>query len=719
MKTRLSLLLITLAVTIAGCATSDSATTSSRAAGIPDTWTAISTPELRSFDIAEPKRIELSNGLVIFLQEDHEVPLIKGIVTIRGGERNVPGSKAGLTDVYGQAWRTGGTTSMTGDEIDEMLEARAAIVETYADVDSSGMTWDSLTEDFETTFGVAMDLLQNPEFREEKIGLAKNQVRTGIARRNDNPAAIASREARKLVYGTGSPYARNVEYDTLAAVDRDDLIAFHERTVHPNNMIIGIVGDFDPIQMESRLRRAFGDWDRGPEIEAPVIALETADPGVYFIPKNDVTQSNIRIVAPGALRDDPNYYALRVMNEIFGGGFSARLFSRIRSDRGLAYSVGGGVGTAYDHPGLFQISMGTKSGTTLEAIKALYGEIESFQAGPIEEAELTRARESLLNSFIFSIDSKEEVLREKMTLEFYGYPLDMIDRFQSEISSVTLDDVQRVARDYIDRENLAVVVVGKADDFDADLSTLGPVTEIDIAIPEPGSTSMVELETDAAGQSTLDKVVRGLGGAAAVDRVRSIRRVADINITLPQGQGAMSAKLDSVEKYPGSFRQTIALPMGQMTTIVGDDVAVMMTPGGNQALPAAQRQETLKQLTKSPINIVQHRNDAAYRFSSGGTQTIDGRTVEVLDVDAAGVRIRWFVDPRSGYIVRSEGGSLSMMGTPVNERVDYSDFRNVEGIVQPYRMTVYEDGNQAASINITEIDVNPTVAPDFWMVPSN
>ncbi|MDX1583486.1 MAG: pitrilysin family protein, partial [Thermoanaerobaculia bacterium] len=361
-----------------GCATADTAPTTSAAASgnVPESWKEIDAPPLRSFEIQQPKRVELENGLVIFLQEDHELPLTRGILIIRGGSRDEPEAKRGLTGIYGQAWRTGGTESMTGDEMDEFLETRAAMVETSADIDSTSVSWDSLSEDFDDVFPLVVDLLNNPAFREEKIDLAKNQMNTGIARRNDNPIGIAGREARKLVYGDLSPYARVPEYDTVAAVTRDDLVSWHTATVHPNNMIVGITGDFDSDEMERKIREAFGEMPEGPVVDVPDVEVEMAEPGIYLVEKEDVTQSNIRVVQPGVLRSNPDYFAIRVMNEIFGGGFSARLFSSIRSDQGLAYSVGGGIGSAYDHPGMFSISMGTKSGSTLQAIEALYGEIE-------------------------------------------------------------------------------------------------------------------------------------------------------------------------------------------------------------------------------------------------------------------------------------------------------------------------------------------------------
>ena len=328
--------------------------------------------------------------------------------------------------VYGQVWRTGGTKARTGDQLDDELEARGARVETGGGLDSTFASWDCLKESFDEVFATWLDLLRNPEFREDKLPLAKNQLNTGIARRNDDAGQIAAREVRKLGYGDESPYARVAEYATVAAVTREDLVAWHAAHVHPNNLILGIVGDFDSKAMEATLRQALGSWPRGPAAPPAEPAAAPAKPGVYFVSKDDVTQSQIRMVHAGIRRDNPDYFAVEMMNEVFGGGFSARLFSNIRSKKGLAYSVGGGIGADFDHPGLFQLSMGTKSGSTAAAIDALYEEIDNLLATPATAEELDRARDSFLNSFVFRFDTRQEVMAERMLYEFYGYPPDFL-----------------------------------------------------------------------------------------------------------------------------------------------------------------------------------------------------------------------------------------------------------------------------------------------------
>lgn len=448
-------------------------------------WKKIPIPPLHDFKPVQPKRIQLENGLVIFLQEDHELPFIDGSVLIRGGSRDEPAAKVGLVRLYGQTWRTSGTATESGDALDDELEAKAARLETSGGLASTSVGWSSLKGDFDAVFTQTMDLLLHPAFKADKLALAKRQLDTGIARRNDDAGSIASRAAEDVVYGKTSPYARETEYATVDAVTLEDLRAWHRKTVVPNGMIVSVSGDFDGAAMEAKLRAAFSGLPKGAVLETPKMDFAGTTKGVYFVDKNDVNQSNLYIAGLGTERNNPDYYALSVMNEIFSGGFGSRVFQSVRTRLGLAYSVGGGYGASYDHPGMFLVGAGTKSESTVAAVKAILDEIERMKTQPPTPEELKRAKDQVLNSFIFNYDSPDKTLTEQVTLAFFGYPADYLEKYKSGIEAVTTADVSRVARKYIDTSKLAIVVVGNEAEIKPALSTLGKVTNLDVTIPPP------------------------------------------------------------------------------------------------------------------------------------------------------------------------------------------------------------------------------------------
>jgi len=448
-------------------------------------WKSIPIPPLADFHPVKPKRIVLNNGIVIFLAEDHELPFINGFIEMRGGSRNEPADKAGLVDLYGEAWRTSGTATQDGDKLDDILEAKAAKVETGGDIDSTSLSWNCLKQDEDQVFKIAVDLLDHPAFNDQKLNLSKQQMAAGIVRRNDSAGQIASRESAILVYGAKSPYAREPEIATVMSVTVADLKAWHHKTVIPNGMIIGISGDFDSATMEKTLRDTFEQLPKGTPVVEPKEEFPGPKPGVYFVDKTDVNQSNIRIVGLGTERNNPDYYALSLMNEIYSGGFGSRLFQEVRTKRGLAYSVSGAYGSSYDHPGTFYVAASTKSASTVDATESMLEVTGQLKTQPFTEEELKRAKDQVLNSFIFRYDSVDKVLSEQASLEFYGYPLDFLDKYRDAVEKVTTADLDRVAKKYIDPSKLAILVVGNSSEFGTPLSKLGPVQTLDITIPMP------------------------------------------------------------------------------------------------------------------------------------------------------------------------------------------------------------------------------------------
>lgn len=673
-------------------------------------YSEIKAPALRRFSMPQPKRIQLANGMVVFLQEDHELPLISGRATIRGGERNVPNEKAGLVGIYTQSWRTGGTTSKSGDELDEFLEARAARVETGGDTDSTFVTMDVLKDDFDTVFPIWLDVMRNPAFRDDKITLAKTQANTAISRRNDEVSSIVSRESNKLGYGPNSPYGRQTEYATIGSITRDDLLAFHKRTVHPNNIILAIIGDFDSAKMEKRLRDTFGSWARGPQIEKPALPAYEPKPGVYYVAKEDVTQANIAMLHPGIQRNNPDFHAVQVMNEIFSGGFSGRLMQRLRSQRGLTYGVGGGIGSNWDTPGLFRVQMATKSTTTHESIEALRGEVAALTNSPVTPTELALAKESILNAFIFSMDTRAKALNQQVLLEFYGFPSDYYVKYPAEIQKVTAADVERVAKKYVQPDRLAVLVVGKEADFERPLSTLGTVTPIDITIPSPDApkagTTAAPSSGNAEGVALVNRVASFMGGKAQIEGMTSIRRSASIQT--PQGE----IPVDAVVQFPSSIRTEMKTPMGSMVRVITPTSAFMVLPNGTQDMPGSLKEQMQAEIRTDIFTVLRNTGNPKYTFTAGGTEKVGDVETRILDISADGSSARWYVDPTTGRIVRSV--TRGAMGEMV---ADFSEWKTFGGINIPTKTVLSQGGQPGATVTLQNAEVNAAVDASTFARP--
>lgn len=446
----------------------------------------IKRPALNPIQVRQPERFVMKNGLTVYLLEDHELPLVELGMRIYTGSRWEPVEKAGLAGIVAEVIRSGGSEKFPGDALDDELDQSATSVELGIGQNEGVASVNALKENFGRGLEILSDLLQNPAFPQEKIDLCKQELAGGITRRNDNASAICAREFMSLLRGKGSPYAHPVEFATLAAISREDVVAFHKQFFQPQNMILGICGDFDSAAMKGELEKYFGSWAKGtaPRPTPPAQDLKAAAThGIFLVEKTDVEQSFIRMGHMGGKESDPDYYALILMNDILGGGLSSRLFCNVRSDKGLAYSVGSDWGAGMDVEGTFQASGSTKLASTGEFIKAVRGEIVRMTEGGVTQEELDRSKNSALNGFVFEFDSTDKIINRLMTYEYYGYPADTLEHFQENIAKVTREDILAAAQKHLHPDQLAILVVGNPEKFDVSLDQWGPVTPIDISIP--------------------------------------------------------------------------------------------------------------------------------------------------------------------------------------------------------------------------------------------
>ena len=687
--------------------------------GVATNWKQIAIPELPPFKPQQPRRVVLPNGMVVFLTENHELPLISGSAMIRGGSDSEPADKTGLVELYGATWRTGGTEKLSGDQLDDYLEARAAKVETAEGDSDTTASFHCLKEDFNDVLGIFVDLLRHPAFREDKLALAKKQINSGISRRNDESEDIAAMQTDILGYGKSSAYAQVPEYATVAAVTRQDLLQWHQHHVSPNNITFGLVGDFDAREMEATLRKAFGEWPSGEKVTEPKIVIAPEKPGIYVVDKSDVNQSEIRMVALGIERRNPDYFALQVMNDIFGGGFSSRLFVNLRTKAGLAYAVGGGVGSNWDHPGLTIVQIATKTETTVDAIKGLWEQVELLKKDAPSDLELKRAKDAILNSFIFNFDTPAKVLREQQTYDFYGYPKDFLEQYRAGVERVTAADVLRVANQYVHKEDLKVLVVGNAAEFEKQLAALGPVTRIDIAIPSPATSSAVAPATEgesakpagsnAEGKAAAEKLLLAIGGPAKVYAVKTLHQ----SFTMEQ-QGA-EMEIDQSIVYPDKQAQKIKLPQGDVLQVVTRESAFVAMQDKVRVLPPAVQKSELDGLRRDFLNVLQHAADPKYTFNATGNEKVGDVEAVVVDVNADGATTRWWVGP-DGLLLQEQFTEVTRSG-PATVMMKYSDWKSFDGLLYPQKYGMFNGDEPAGSMTLNTMEVNAAIDPKLFEKP--
>ncbi len=429
------------------------------------------------------------------------------------------------------------------------------------------------------------------------------------------------------------------------------------------------------------------------------------------------------MVALGTERKNPDYFAIEVFNEVMGGGFSSRLIQDIRTKRGLAYSVGGGIGTSFDHPGVVRFVMGTKSQSTAEAIQALYENVDNLQKDPITDAEIKRAKDSILNSFIFNFDTPDKVLHERMAYEFYGYPLNFLEQYRSGIEKATKEDVNRVAGKYLHKDQLAVLVVGNPKDFDKPLSALGTVTNIDITIPAPPGESNAEAgpapaptapaASNPEGKALAAKVAESMGGAVKLKAVHAMRSKIE-----QQSQDEPSPPVEVTIVFPDRMHVAMDSPMGPMSVVFTPTSAFMAAQGQVRDISPSQKKESLDQIKRDLTYVAQHADDPKFTFTANGSEKIGDVDAKILDINADGTPIRWYVDPKTGHILRETYSAMGRSG-PFKGETDLSDWKSFDGVMLPVKHVNKQDGKESSTVTFTEIHMNPEVDPKLFDKPAS
>ncbi len=457
-------------------------------ARIPTHPSALRYPEL-NVEYPKPERVVLDNGLVIYLLEDHEVPIVDGFLTVRGGSIYDPPEKIGLASMTGAVMRTGGTPDMTGDEIDEELELLAASVETSFSREEANASFSTMAKDLDRVLQLYADVILRPAFREDKIELKRREMLEEIRRRNDDPGRIASREFGFLVYGKENPWARMPSRSDVLSLTQQDLVEFHRRSFRPDQAILALAGDFSRNEMLEKIKKIFGDWKPSGEPFQKLEPIRDDAPrvGVHIV-RRETEQVNIRLGHLGISRHDPDRFAVLLLNYILGdGGFNARLIQTIRSDLGLAYVVWGSIGHGTDR-GAFTVVAETKSESTGLAVEKMIEIIQGMCNELVSEEDISRAKESLINQFVFLYDSSWGIVRQYASLEHYGYAEDYLDKYLDRLKAVTREDIQNAARKHLHPDSLVILAVGNPDTSETPLSKFGTVSEITLDAPEAQET---------------------------------------------------------------------------------------------------------------------------------------------------------------------------------------------------------------------------------------
>ena len=678
------------------------------------------TPPIHKVTPAKPERFTMPNGTVVFLLENHELPVVSGVAYFKSSPALVPDDRVGLASLAGEVMRSGGTATHPGDALDDRLAAIGASINTGVGADQANGGFRCLTENTSEVIGTWADVLRHPVFPDDKIELAKVGLRRSIASRNDEMIGLLVRTATQAVYGKQNKYAREPEYSSVEPITKADCLKLHAAVFVPERMVLAIYGDFKSAEMKTLLMARFGDWKAsGTAAPVAVATPRTVAPKLLFAPKDDVTQSGIVVAQPGSRADDPDYAPLQVLEQGLGGGFQSRLFNKIRTQRGLAYATGANAGADFHRPGVFLAYSLTKSESTMVALRLLREEVARVTQAAFTNDELEAAKQSVVNGFVFNFEDPSQVLFRSAFYELNGYPLDFLLKYQKDLDAVTAQSVLEAARRKITPAAQVAIIVGREKDFDARLESAGlPVERVDITIPPPprqGGEVKATPEARAQAQAWLAGAAKLAGGSAAWMAVKTVKLTTEASVSI-QGQN-ISFTAEETWQLPNKQVAVQKLPFGEVKQGFDGRAGWMSGMGQLQDNPKAA-EAVAKEAERSLWRLL-GASPPVPLVALAAAEKADGKDYRAAVVEGAkqtDLTVLFDADGRLAGVAYHDEGSPQMPAARVQELL--GDWRAEGTLSYPHSMKVLRDGKVFLESKVTAIVLNPPVTEAMFAKPA-
>jgi zinc protease len=426
----------------------------------------------------------LANGAEFIVSEKHDLPLVAFTITFQGGNYQAESaSRRGVSGITA-SMMSEGTKTRDGEALSNALQLLGTAVNVNVGGESGSIAFQSTTSKFPQALDILADMLVNPSFPAEALERLRAQRLVALTQAKDQTGQIASRVFPKLLYGTAHPFGQNITEETLKAISRDDVVAFHKAYFQPGRALVSVVGDVNPSTVKATIEKALAAWSKGGEKPAFTYpALPATRPTtIFLVDKPGAAQSTFAIGNPGPPRSTPDYYAIQVMNTMLGGMFQSRLNANIREEKGYSYGVSSGF-TFGKGPGAFRTGGDIVSAKSDAALLEFMKELRGIGGSrPITDEELATAKDSLIQRLPGTFASVQSVNNAIVSLWTQGLPDNYYQQYAAKISDIRKEDLVRVAKQYIDLDHLAIVIVGDRASIEAPLKATGiaPITLLDI-----------------------------------------------------------------------------------------------------------------------------------------------------------------------------------------------------------------------------------------------
>jgi zinc protease len=438
------------------------------------------TPAPRPFKLPSVSTYKLDNGLTVQLLEDHRVPFITVELGIKSGSAHEPRELLGLSSMTANMLSEG-TKKLKSKEIAEEVDFIGGGLRASADADFTIVVASALSKYTDRLFNIMSDVVLNPSFPEDELKLKKTNLLQELIMKRSDPDFLVSERFAKVVYGDHPYSVVAPEPETVERISKADLEKYHAAQYVPNNAVLIVVGDFDKVKLEDLIKKSFGAqvWPTGNiEIAKIQAAPKLSGKHIYLVDRPGSVQSTLRLGNLGLNKTNPDFFPMLVANQILGGASHSRLFTNIRENKGYTYGAYSGFSARKD-PGSFAASADVRTEVTTPSLQEFIYELEKMRNLKVEDKEMTDSKNYLTGSFQLGLETQAGLAQRLLEVQMYDLPANYLETYTDKVMAVTPDDVRRVARKYIDLDNMVITVVGDANKIKRELELFAPVDLFD------------------------------------------------------------------------------------------------------------------------------------------------------------------------------------------------------------------------------------------------
>lgn len=669
----------------------------------------------RPFEFPKHAKKVLPNGLTVFVVEDHRLPLVSYSLQILAGSANDPVEKTGLASLTASLLRDG-TATRTSQQISKLVDTAGGSLGAGANDDTTSVSGTFMKSYADLGLELLAEIATSPKFDQAEIDRKLRQLQSNLAVSYNNAEYLAPMLGARGILGT-HPYAYPGEGtpESLRRLTRDDIAGFHKTHYSPARAYLAIAGDLSPEEAFSKAEKYLGAWKTPapPELKLPMLPAPAAR--VIALDKPGNNQTQIVMGHVGVPRNHPDYVALSVANQVFGGSFNSRLNMKLRANEGLTYSASSSL-SPQRQAGLFTLSTFTRTEKTVDAIQFMSGLLKEWKQNPATEEEFAEAKNFLLGVFGLSLETSGNVAQRVVNTAIFGLPEDYWSSYRQQLQSLTLAQMSAAVQRFLQPDKMTIVTVGNASEYAKGLEKFGPVTlikdgELDLLadnLLRKKETVVATAEGAAAARALVDTAVAAMGGREKLLAVKDLYSKGAIKLNTPQG--AMEASSEESVAYPDKYKLVLTLgAMGQITQAADAQGAYMAQGPNVRELPPPMAAEMRKAIpTAAGLGLL-----AAVLRGEAEVLPIDATTVQ-WKMGEFDVKI--FFDPQTKLISKVGYRSLGMMG-PADSELVFGDYQEAGGIRLPAAETINQNGQKFADRTIVERKVNSGLAPEIFKKP--